>query len=435
MKYPEKKRWLHLGALYAGNNPSTVWRHPDSRSQMDFSSFEELTLTAERGKFDFLFLAERLGIREHKGKVLEYVSAGRPDTLTILPALAAATSRIGLLATINTTFNDPFQVARQFATLEAISGGRSAWNIVTTHDVGENFSAGNYLDHRDRYSRAEDVLRLSDLMWGSWQLRDDNTYQQNVVEYHSQFLDFHGKFSVKPSPQGRPVIVQAGVSDTGRDFAAQYAEVIFTNLPSKEFGRSFRSDILQRASAFGRGPDAIKVMPSADYVIADTAAAAQEKFQYLLDLQVSELMARHWLEEQWRRDFSDYDVNGKLPEIDPVWDIASVDNDRFSVTGRNDHREKIRRWRDLADANNYSVRDLVKHASRGNKLVGTSLQVAEQIEDWFVSGASDGFIISPAVIPGGLAEFVDSVVPILQEKDLFRSDYQGSTLRDHLFGS
>lgn len=434
MSTPTGKRQLHLGALYSGNNAGTVWRHPDTKSQIAFSSFEEFTHTAERGKFDFLFLAERLGIREHKGKALEHVAAGRPDTLTILPALAAVTSRIGLLATINTTFNDPFQVARQFATLEAISGGRSAWNIVTTHDVGENFSAGNYLDYKDRYERAEDVIRLSDLLWQSWKPGEDGAYHQNAVEHHSRFLDFHGKFSVKPSPQGRPIIVQAGVSDTGRDFAAQHADVIFTNLPNKDYGATFRADISRRAVGFGRDADAVKVMPGADFVIAETASAAEEKFRHLLDLQVSAPLARHWLEEQWRRDFSDYDVDGELPDIDPDWQSSRSDNDRFSVTGRDDHREKVRRWRELAGKNGFSVRDLVKHLFRGNTFVGTPVEVAARMEDWLVSGASDGFIISPSVMPGGLAEFVDQVVPILQEKGIYRKDYRGRTLRDHLFG-
>jgi len=429
-----KKRQLHLGALYSGNNAGTVWRHPDTKSQIAFSSFQEFTQTAERGKFDFLFLAERLGIREHKGKVLEYVSAGRPDAMTILSALATVTSHIGLLATINTTFNDPFQVARQFATLEAISGGRSAWNIVTTHDVGENFSAGNYLDYKDRYERAEDVIKLSDLLWQSWKLDANNRYQQSLVEYHSRFLDFKGKFSVKPSPQGRPIIVQAGVSDTGRDFAAQHADVIFTNLPNKDYGAAFRDDISRRAIGFGRDADAVKVMPGADFVIAHTAEAAEEKFRYLLDLQVSIPLARHWLEEQWRRDFSDYDVDGKLPLVEPDWEANRSDSDRFSVTGRDDHQKKVQRWRALAETNDYSVRDLVKHLFRGNTFVGTPLDVATTMEDWLVSGASDGFIISPSVMPGGLRDFVDKVVPILQEKGIYRRDYEGSTLREHLFG-
>lgn len=247
----------YLAAHFPGVNNTTVWADPDSGSHIEFAGFEHFARTAERGLFDFLFLAEGLRLREHKGQVFDQDVVGRPETATVLSALAAVTTHIGLTGTFNSTFNEPYDLARTLATLDRVSGGRAAWNVVTSHNAftGANFRRGGYLDGADRYRRAADFVSLARTLWESHRGSDGS------FDWHSDFFDVHGTFPVPETPQISPVIFQAGDSDEGRDFAARHAEVIFSAHTEAEDRKAFRTDIDQRLAAVGRRPDSLKIYP------------------------------------------------------------------------------------------------------------------------------------------------------------------------------
>ncbi|MFF0817845.1 NtaA/DmoA family FMN-dependent monooxygenase [Rhodococcus sp. NPDC003318] len=415
----------HLGVIFPGNNESTIWRHPDSRSFIEVDTFVDFAREAERGGFDFLFLAERLGIRGAGGRVHEHLAAGRPDNLTILAALARATSRLGLVATLNTTFNDALTLSRQLATLDQLSGGRAAWNIVTTETVGSNFSTGNYLAHDDRYARATEIVELVRTLWRS--------SPGQPVQHEGVYQSYTGTPGLDRSPQGEPVLVQAGASADGRAFAARYADVVFTNSGGDaDRARAFRADLHRRAAEEGRDPSSVLVLPEFGYAIGATEAEAEEQARYLTDLKVSPLFAKAWLEDIWRRRFDDLDVDGPLPAEDPVPDAGAPEDDRFAVRTAVTLAERAAGYRALAEDHGFSIRQLVAHLKRSSLFAGTPDTIADEIERWVTSGASDGFILSPPVIVDSLTQFVDHVVPRLRDRGLLRDGYPGATLRDHL---
>ncbi|MEV0470597.1 LLM class flavin-dependent oxidoreductase, partial [Streptomyces prunicolor] len=251
------RRKIHLAAHFPGVNSTTVWADPRSKSQIGFSSFEHLARTAERGLFDFFFLAEGLRLREHKGRIHDLDVVGRPEALTVLNALAAVTERIGLAATVNATFNEPYELARRLATLDHLSGGRAAWNVVTSSDAftGENFRRGGYLDRADRYARAAEFVAVARELWDSW--TPDGL--SRPFAHRGQHFDIAGEFTVPRSPQGHPVVIQAGDSGEGREFAAQTADVIFTRHGTLEDGRAFYADVKGRLAKYGRSVDDLKI--------------------------------------------------------------------------------------------------------------------------------------------------------------------------------
>ncbi|MEV4581666.1 NtaA/DmoA family FMN-dependent monooxygenase [Nonomuraea jabiensis] len=279
---------VHLAAHFPGVNNTTVWADPRSRSQIDFQSFVDLARTAERGKFDFFFLAEGLRLRELKGRIHDLDVVGRPESLTVLAALAAVTERLGLAATVNATFNEPYELARRLATLDHLSAGRAAWNVVTTSDAftGENFRRGGYLDRSERYTRAQEFVRLSRELWDSWRpdavLADQESGRflrpgyVSAVSHRGRHFTVEGRFNVPRSPQGHPVIIQAGDSDEGREFAAANADVIFSRHGTLE-GRAFYADVKRRLAAYGRQPHQLKIMPAATFALGDTDAEAAER--------------------------------------------------------------------------------------------------------------------------------------------------------------
>src|SRR5208283_3324127 len=252
---------IHLAAHFPGVNNTTVWSDPAAGSHIEFDSFRQFAQTAERGKLDFLFLAEGLRLREQNGLIYDLDVVGRPDTFTILAALAAVTEHVGLTGTINSTFNEPYEVARQFASLDHLSGGRAAWNVVTSWDAftGENFRRAGYLAQGDRYERARTFLATADP--GAFRHRD-------------AFFDIAGQFNVPRSPQGRPVIFQAGDSDEGRDFAAASADAIFSRHSTLEAGQAFYADVKGRLPKFGRTRGELLILPAATFVLGDTDAEA-----------------------------------------------------------------------------------------------------------------------------------------------------------------
>ncbi|MEU3834042.1 NtaA/DmoA family FMN-dependent monooxygenase [Streptomyces microflavus] len=419
-------RTMHLAAHFPGVNATTVWADPRSRSQIDFSSFVHLARTAERGKFDFFFLAEGLRLREHNGRVHDLDVVGRPESLTVLNALAAVTERLGLAATVNATFNEPYELARRLATLDHLSDGRAAWNVVTSSDAftGENFRRGGYLDRADRYTRAAEFVATARELWDSWTPGGES---RPFAHDGEQFTIF-GEFTVPRSPQGHPVVIQAGDSSEGREFAASAADIIFTRHGTLDAGRIFYADVKARLAAYGRQPDDLKIMPGVTVVVGDTDAEAQERAYEIRRQQVSPQNAILAAEQLWGTDLSAYDPDGPLPEIDPVIDSGLVKGrvlhgDPFAV---------VARWREIAAAKGLSLRQTVIETTTRQSFIGSPQTVAAELTAFVDERAADGFILVPHLTPGGLDDFVDRVVPLLQESGAFRSEYSGSTLRSHL---
>jgi FMN-dependent oxidoreductase (nitrilotriacetate monooxygenase family) len=435
-------RAIHLAAHFPGVNNTTVWSDPAAGSHIEFSSFVQLARTAERAKFDFFFLAEGLRLREQRGRIHDLDVVGRPDTFTVLAALAAVTERIGLSGTINSTFNEPYEVARQFASLDHLSEGRAAWNVVTSWDAftGENFRRGGYLARGERYERAREFLEAARELWDSWDEgavvadvgdgRFLSDAEQGSFVHRGRQFDIEGRFGVPRSPQGHPVIFQAGDSDAGREFAAQSADCIFSRHGTLEAGQQFFQDVKGRLARYGRLPDDLKILPAATFVLGDTKANAAERAAEVRRQQVSGPTAIVFLEHVWNRDLSAYDPDGPLPDVEPDFSGQSIVKGRANVAA--DPAATAAQWRALAEEKHLSIRELMIEVTARQSFVGTPEQVALAIEEAVDAEAADGFILVPHVTPGGLEEFADTVVPILQERGSFRTEYEGTTLRDHL---
>ncbi|MFJ1705972.1 NtaA/DmoA family FMN-dependent monooxygenase [Kitasatospora sp. NPDC088346] len=438
------RKQIHLAAHFPGVNNTTVWSDPQAGSHIEFDSFAHFARTAERAKFDFLFLAEGLRLREQGGLIHDLDVVGRPDTFTVLAALAAVTDRIGLAGTINSTFNEPYEVARQFASLDHLSAGRAAWNVVTSWDAftGENFRRGGFLAEPDRYTRAERFLRTAGELFDSWHDDEIVADQESGVflpdpeagrfRHRDRHFDIAGRFNVPRGPQGRPVIFQAGDSEEGREFAAATADAIFSRHSTFDAGRAFYTDVKGRLARHGRTPHDLLILPAATFVLGDTDAEARERAHEVRLSQVSGQTAIKTLEQVWNRDLSGYDPDGPLPAIDPDPGEHTVARGRASVRMVRDPVATAKEWRQLAEAEGLSIRELVIRTSGRQTFVGSPATVADAIDTFVQADAGDGFILVPHLTPGGLDEFADTVVPLLQERGAFRREYRGSTLRDHL---
>lgn len=435
---------MHLAAHFPGVNNTTVWSDPAAGSHIDFSSFVHFARTAERAKFDFLFLAEGLRLREQGGLIYDLDVVGRPDTFTVLAALAAVTDRLGLTGTINSTFNEPYEVARQFASLDHLSAGRAGWNVVTSWDAftGENFRRGGFLPQEERYTRAREFLAATRVLFDSWRgdelvadtasgafLTDDAAGRFAV---HSSQFAIEGRFPVPRSPQGRPVILQAGDSEEGREFAAADADAIFTRHGTLDAGRAFYADVKGRLARYGRAPDDLKILPATTFVLGDTESDAHERAYVVRRQQVSGATAIKFAEQLWNRDLSDRDPDGPLPAEDPAVGDELISKGRASVRMYRDPVATADEWRALAEAKKLSLREVVVEKTGRQNFVGTPAAVAAAMDEFVQTGASDGFVLVPHLTPGGLDAFADTVVPLLQERGSFRADYDGTTLREHL---
>jgi FMN-dependent oxidoreductase (nitrilotriacetate monooxygenase family) len=443
-KLAKPVKQIHLAAHFPGVNNTTVWSDPEAGSHIEFSSFVHFAQTSERAKFDFLFLAEGLRLREQNGLIYDLDVVGRPDTFTVLTALAAVTEHVGLTGTINSTFNEPYEVARQFATLDHLSGGRAAWNVVTSWDAftGENFRRGGFLAQEDRYSRAEQFLRTTWELFDSW-ANDEIVANKELgiflkdaragsFEHHDAHFDIAGQFNVPRSPQGRPVIFQAGDSNEGREFAASSADAIFGRHATLDAGREFYADVKGRLAKYGRSTDELLILPAATFVLAETDDDAQELAHEVRLQQVSGQTAIKFLEQLWNRDLSGYDPDGPLPDIEPQVGENTISRGRASVRMYRDPLATAKDWRSRAEAENLSIRELIIEVTGRQSFVGSPSRVAEEINSLVQADASDGFILVPHITPGGLDVFADTVVPLLQERGVFRTEYAGTTLRDHL---
>ncbi len=424
-------RKFHLNAfLMNAGHHDAAWRHPRTQPERatDLTYFQELARTAERGKLDSLFLADGLALW---GKV-RYNVLGGFEPITLLSALAAVTERVGLIATVSTTFNEPFHVARKFASLDHISGGRAGWNIVTSSSLDEarNFGLDEHLEHSLRYSRAREFVDVATKLWDSWE--DDapvidrasgiyaDTGRIHELGHIGEFFRVQGPLNVQRSPQGYPLLVQAGSSEDGKEFAAQYAEAVFTAQQTLADGQTFYKDLKSRLARYGRAPEDVKILPGICPIIGDTEARARELEEELTELQIPEYGLAQ-LSSMVGVDLTGLPLDGPLPDLPDERDING-NKSRFTLVA------------ELARRDGLNLRQLIARlgGGRGHRVfAGTPEQIADQLEEWFTQDAADGFNIMPPFLPGGLADFVDLVVPILQRRGLFRTEYTGRTLRDH----
>ncbi|MEU7038566.1 LLM class flavin-dependent oxidoreductase [Streptomyces sp. NPDC046237] len=428
---PVRKR-LHLNAfLMSVGHHEAAWRLPESPAGggTDIAHYQNLARIAERGKLDSVFLADSPVLHGDPGRR----PSSKLEPTVLLTALAVVTSRIGLIATASTSYNEPFNLARRFASLDHVSGGRAGWNIVTTAgaDAARNFGLDDTPLHHERYERAAEFVDVATKLWDSW--ADDAVVADKErgvharadrvrrIDHRGAHFRVDGPLNVERSPQGRPLLVQAGSSEDGKEFAARYAEAVFTAQQTLEEGIAFYRDVKQRAVAFGRDPDEIKILPGIVPVIGDTEAEARE-----LDAELERLIAPEYAKRQLAQRLriapEDLDLDSELPDDIPTEDEIEGAKSRYTLIV------------DLARRERLTVRQLIGRlgGGRGHRtFAGTAEQVADTIEHWYESGAADGFNIMPAVLPSGLERFVDRVVPILQERGLFRSEYDGTTLRDH----
>ncbi|MBF6672949.1 LLM class flavin-dependent oxidoreductase [Glutamicibacter sp. FBE19] len=413
---------LRFGVFFQGVNSSTIWRSQVSGSQTDFASFRQIAQTAERGLFSAFFLGEGLRLREHLGGIHELDVAGRPDAQTMLAALAAVTSRIGLVATQNTTYNDPADLARRLSSLDLISEGRAAWNIVTTHNAwtGANFRRGGYLEHHERYSHAEDFVRTVRQIWEGGPVHHRGNHYN---------VDYTG--TVPVSSQHRPVLFQAGDSAEGRDFAARQTDVIFSAHVGLEDAVEFRRDINARAARVGRAENSVKIMPGAEFIVAETPEAAEEKHHWVREHQIGPQQALAYLEQFWGTRLESVDPYGPLPEFDPVVKQSSVT--RGSGFQGAKSLELAATWRAEAKEKGQNIIEFVRSRSHraDQTFTGSYDQIADRLARYAELGAVDGFNITPWLIPTGLDDIVNHLVPRLQERGIYPESYAG-TLRENL---
>jgi FMN-dependent oxidoreductase (nitrilotriacetate monooxygenase family) len=436
------RKQVILGAHFPGVNNTSVWSDPAAQSQVEFSSFMHLAQTAERGGFDFFFLAEGLRLREQRGRIHDLDVVGRPDTLAVLAAVAAVTDHLGLVATLNATYHEAYELARQLSTLDHLSGGRAGWNVVTSSDAftGENFRRGGFLDYEDRYVRAGEFIALARELWDSW--ADDElvvdrdagrfvrTGPPGAFARRGEQFDVRGHFPLPRSPQRHPVIFQAGDSTGGRELAAATSDAVFSRHSKLRDAQTFYTDVKSRLARYGRAPEDLKITPAATYVIGDTADDAVERARHIRRQQVSPQTAILLLEQVWNRDLSAYDAEGPLPDVDPDVSAESIIKGRARMYA--DPLQTAADWRARAEARNLSIRDLMIEVSGRQTFIGTPLQVADQIDELVQEDGADGVILVPHLTPTGLDDFVDRVVPLLQERGSLRSEYTTSTLREHM---
>lgn len=424
-------RQFHLNAfLMNAGHHDAAWRHPRTQPERitDLSYFQELARTAERGRLDSLFLADGVALWGNA----RYNAVGGFEPLTLLSALAVATEHIGLIATVSTTFNEPFHLARKFASLDHISGGRAGWNIVTSGNVAEarNFGLEEHLEHALRYERAAEFLDVTKELWDSWLDdapvidRERGVYSEEgavrPIEHRGTHFRVDGPLNVQRSPQGHPLLVQAGSSEDGKEFAARYAEAVFTAQQTLADGQTFYKDLKSRLAKYGRTPDQLKILPGICPIIGGTEAEALALADELTGLQVPEYGLQQ-LSGMLGTDLSGLPLDGPLPELPEEQDING-NKSRFTLVAELARREQL------------TIRQLIARlgGGRGHRVfAGTPEQIADQLEQWFTEGAADGFNIMPPYLPGGLDDFVDQVVPLLQDRGLFRTEYSGRTLRDH----
>lgn len=423
---------LHLNAfLMSTGHHEASWRLPESDpyATTDVAHWKHMAQVAERGKFNSLFLADSPVLHNEVGRR----PAGILEPLTLLTVLAGATEHIGLIATASSSYNDPYNLARRFASLDHVSGGRAGWNVVTTAtlDAAQNFGLTDLPSHAERYARAAEFIDLAMKLWDSWEddaiLADKpagvwgDRERIHPAAHRGRFFSVQGALNLNRSPQGYPLIVQAGSSTDGKGLAARYAEAVFTAQQTLEEAQDFYRDLKAQTAALGRDPDGIKILPGIVPVIGSTEAEAAEREQALED-HIVHSYAQRQLAKTLRVPVERLALDRQLPDDLPDEDAIEGAKSRYTLIVELARREHL------------TVRQLIGRlgGGRGHRtFTGTPEQVADAIEDWYRRGAADGFNVMPPVLPSGLELFVDHVIPILVKRGLFPSEYQGTTLRDH----
>lgn len=439
---PRPDAQLHFGVFFQGVNHWTIWSDLASGSQIDPASYRRVAQTAERGLFDAFFLGEGLRLREVDGRIHDLDIAGRPDAITQLAALAAVTDRIGLVSTSNITFNEPADLARRLSGLDLLSEGRAGWNVVTTDNAwtGANFRRGGYLDHADRYLRAEEFLTVARALWDGWENGAVSGSPGapawaapggvRQVRHQGPQFDVDLAPTLPRSAQGHPVIFQAGDSGEGRDFGARNADVIFSRHGDDfDDALAFADDVRRRLRAVGRAEDDLRILPGTEIIVGATEEEALEKKRWIRLRQVTPATALGIAGLVWGVDLSDRDADGPLPKEDPV---VAEDDGSFGARRIVDPRKVVAEWREKADANGWSLRETVIALGPQRGHVGTPAGLADKFARWVRHGAVDGFNVTPYLIPSGLDDIVDLLVPALQERGVYPTEYTGTTLREHL---
>ena len=432
----KKNREMKLGAFIMNTGHHVAsWRHPEveANNLLNFEFYKKVAETAERGKFDMMFLADGYAVSRSNNIISEQRLHATFEPFTILSAIAAVTKNLGVVGTVSTTFNEPFNVARKFASLDHLSSGRAGWNVVTsnTEEEAQNFNLKQHLLHSDRYDRAEEFVDVVKKLWDSWEdeaiiydkekARLADASKIHAVNHEGKWFSVAGPLNISRPVQGHPVVVQAGSSEDGKELAARTAEVVFTAWQTLEEAQAFYADLKGRMAKYGRSPEEMKIMPGVFPVIGKTEEEANEKKQLLVDL-IPEEAGVSLLSNMIGVDLSPYPADGPLPELPNIQSI-------------NGGKSRFQLLKDAAERDGLTIKQLYQHiaGARGHREIkGTPVQIADQLQEWFENDAADGFNIMPPYLPGGLEDFVELVIPELQKRGLFRTEYEGSTLRENL---
>lgn len=424
------KKQMKLGVFLMGTGHHIAsWRHPDAQADAseNVEFFKEVAVKAEQGKLDMLFLSDGLSFNElsHPAEQVRF------EPLTLLSVLSTVTKNIGLTATASTTYNEPFHIARKFSSLDHLSCGRAAWNIVTSYYSAEasNFNKDQHLDHSLRYERAEEFVEVVKGLWDSYEddalARNKQTGEYitegklHTLNHKGEYYAVRGPLNSSRPPQGRPVLVQAGSSESGTTLAAQQADVIFTAQQTLEAAQQFYKKLKDKAVAAGRDPDDIKIMPGVSIYVAETKEKAYAKYEELQQLITPEI-GLDFLADYLGVDLSQHDLDGPLPK---------------DIPPTNGNRSRQQLIIELAERENLTIRQLYLRiaGSRGHRIIfGSPSEIADQLIEWVDQEAADGFNLMPPYFPGGFTDFIDLVIPELQKRGVFRTEYEGKTLRENL---
>ncbi|MFB9949218.1 LLM class flavin-dependent oxidoreductase [Rhizobium puerariae] len=428
------KRQMKLGASIRGlGYNASAWRHPDvdPGASESFAHFAECARIAEAAKFDTVFFADGLAIRaadEPKGSLCRSHENVELEPVTLLSALSVVTKNIGLVATASTSYNEPYHVARKYASLDHLSGGRAGWNAVTSWSEQEawNFNRDEHYGKDERYDRANEFIEVVLGLWDSWDAdafihdveggRFYDPEKMHVLDFKGRYFKVRGPLTSSRTPQGRPVIFQAGASDKGLDLAGRFADAVYMAPHTLDAAIKGRSVIRERAAAFGRSMDDVKILPGAQLVGGRTRGQAEDKLEYLKSL-IDPLSAMARIAAQFG-DLSVYDLDSPLPD-----DLG--DSGKITVSSNMIRKALENRW---------TLRKLCQEVGMGQQLVilGSYDEIADTMQEWFDKGGADGFNVMPSYLPGGLADVAEHIVPRLQDRGVFRKEYEGSTLRENL---
>ena len=439
MRNERRGEMMKLGAFFhpTGNHVA-AWLHPEAQidAGTNFGHYAQIAQTAERGKFDLMFVADAVAVRDGNLAALsrwpQYMAYF--DPLTLLPAIAAVTKHIGVVATATTSYNEPYHIARKFASLDHISGGRAGWNVVTSSAVNEaqNFGREQHYEHGERYDRANEFVEVVKGLWDSWEddafIRDRSTGRYfdpaklHALNHKGKNFSVRGPLNVARPPQGHPVLFQAGSSEAGRESAARFAEGVFTPQHTLAGAREFYRDLKGRMARYGRPPEALKIMPGLNAVVGRTAKQAAENHRFLQSKIHPDVGLELLSNQLDNMDLSEYDVDGPLPDIP----------DHVAALAGQTSMRNIVRW---GREEGLTIRQIYERfaGARGQRtLIGSPVDIADDMEKWFGNYGVDGFLVHPPYLPGGLDDFADLVIPELQNRGLFRAEYEGATLRENM---